>query len=278
MYLRAAVVIVLLSVIFSCKKEEAPEDVFCENGQLDLCNSTTDQIVVYAWGSNQVSDTLFPGECKLEDFGPIKITYYKDGSIKEKNTSIAHFYTNNGSYMIELVDCYVKMDAPTGYINIAHCYNGVFDPQKGELDTDCGGNCLPCKNFNISCDTMPVNRLKWSDQSKLITLSSVYPYNQYNNKKSMEFRFYDGEVLYLLFPGNDFPTKNARLQLGEGYNYAEMWYTERYGMGRRDAVDGGSVYFIIDDDGKRKVQFCDLDFKYASGLTIQASGNFNVDR
>ena len=50
----------LLSLISSCKKSDK-EDVLCDDAILNLCNTTKNEIVVYGIGTNQVTDTLFPG-------------------------------------------------------------------------------------------------------------------------------------------------------------------------------------------------------------------------
>lgn len=267
----------LIFSLLSCEKEEAPEDVLCDNAQLNICNPTSDQIVVYGWNSNQVTDTLFPGECMIKDFGYLKIEYHEDGSVKEESSIITHFYTNSGSYLIGIRDCYVQMDAPTGYINVAHCYNGLFDPQEGELDTDCGGNCEPCKSFTVPCDSMQMDRLKWSDASASIWLSSNYNHNMLDNKKIIEFTFYDGEELNVAIPSEEIPLLSERFLVGSEYYEAEVWFTDRFGNKMRTAVAGESIFFIVDENGNQFIQFCDVDFENQFGNVYQSSANLSVD-
>ena len=141
-----------LFILASCTKNDK-EDVRCDNGILNICNPTANQIVLYSWNNNSLRDTLFPGECVQQSYGEILIKYNNDGSIKEKRSSVGYFHTRSAVYAIELEDCFVNFEAPGGYVTIDHCFNGLFDPIEGELNTDCGGFCRPCKTFAAECDS-----------------------------------------------------------------------------------------------------------------------------
>lgn len=268
---------ILFLFLNSCEKDEIPKDIYCDIAYLEICNPTSDQIVVYGLNDYYYTDTLFPGECKIKEYESIHITYDEKGRIEEQSVSVIYFNTENETYRIGLKECYNKMNAPIGYINISHCYNGNFDPDKGELDTDCGGNCLPCKSFSLPCDSMQNNRLQWSDATGLLSLA--YNYNQYwmSYRMNIQFTFYYGEEMNVSIPTEELPSSSQRFIIGSGFKESVVSFADRYGNNVRTAVEGQSIYFVVDNDGNQSIKFCDVDFENQFGKIYQASANLSVE-
>ena len=93
----------------------------------------------------------------------------------------------------------------------------------------------------------------------------------------MEFTFNNGDVLNVSIPFNEVPASNKRFIIGSEYWGSDVWFTDRWGFNRYTAVDGGSIYFIIDSSGNQSIQFCNVNFTRNS-LTAKGSGYLNLDQ
>lgn len=269
------VLIVLSIAAFSCKNEKY-ENVTCDNAQLNLCNRTRDELVVYGWGTNYVTDTLFPGECKLKDFGRVVVKYDFWGNETERQSSVASLYTPSGYVSIELLECYSEFQPYTSK-NIAHCYNGVFDVKERENDVDCGTYCQPCDSMSIDCENLTRNRFKFDGQTSSYYLSSFWDHNSYDDKRTLEFTFSNGEILYVSLSFDEDPFFSRRFIVGDDYFHTAVWFTDRNGFNRHNAENGQSIYYIIDENNKKSIQFCDVNFKRLNGTTIKAQGSLTID-
>lgn len=262
--------------LYSCKKDEV-EDVICDNAQINLCNNTTDKIFVYGFNINQVTDTLFPGECDLRNMGQLTIKFHSDGSLKESNSGSTFLYNPYGaSAFLGVTSCYWEYNPPTGYLDISHCYNGVFDPREREFDTDCGGNCVPCGNINVNCSNLILDEFSLSNQSSSFSLASVYDKNEINNKTILEFTFYNGEILNISMPHSEIPISDKRLITGSEFWESDVWFTDRNGFNMYTAIDGSSLFIKAEANNKKSIQFCDIDFARNNSI-VQGSGYLTIN-
>lgn len=266
--------ILLLILISSCRKEEF-QDEECDNAQINLCNNSTNGIFIYGWGTNQATDTLFPGECELKDMGYFSVKYDFWGNLDEtSNSAITLYSPHAGSYLLDVTSCYWEYN-PTSYINISHCYNGIFDPQEQEHDTDCGGNCAPCPELVIPCNS-PLVHDRFSFGGANYSLSSSFEAGTVDNDRWMRFTMYNGETFNFTIPTNENPFTSKRLIVGNEYWETSAWFTDRSGLFRYDALHGQSIYFMVDSAGSESVKFCDIDFKRNNQVLV-GSGSLSLD-
>ena len=85
----AILILILVFSLAACKKETK-----CDNARICVKNIGTD-VIWYAWGSNQFSDSIAPGEEACNYVGPIG-----DG-----HTYITNFQSDHGSYSMEVTEC-----------------------------------------------------------------------------------------------------------------------------------------------------------------------------
>lgn len=263
--------IVLISLLFSaCRKKE---DIRCDNAELLLCNPTNDQIVPYGWGTNYVTDTLFPGECMTRDFGRTIVSYDMWGNEDLSQTAAATLYTPGGSMTIEMKVCKSRMNAPYGYQDISFCYNGQFDPDQGEYGVDCGGKCLPCKTLIAPCDSaLTKDRMKWHGQNNLLLASSFYL--EFDSKMDLDFTFSNGEELTLKLPFKEFPNSNRQFLTGDGFFHADITYYNQ--IQYRFPLDSQLIYYEIDSSGAKRIEFCQLEFTDSFNSSF-ASASLTID-
>lgn len=239
-------------ILFSCKKED---DISCDNALLQICNTTTNQMVLYGWNTNVLEDTIFPGQCVTKDFGRVAITYGFGGNEDTRVTSRSNFYTSSATYSIEMESCNRVMDAPGGYIDISHCFNGIMD--NGEFGVDCGGNCPPCDSINIPCATsLQADKIIWQAGSNddLNSASEIIT----DSKLRANFRFYSGQQMDLILPVQAFPTADRQFIIGTAFNEASIVYNDR--TQNMSPAAGSIIYFISTGDGTGKIEFCDVPF------------------
>jgi hypothetical protein len=245
---------ILVIAFYSCKKKD---DVRCENAQLTICNTTTNQSVIYGWNTNQIDDTLFPGECVVKDFGEVLISYDFQGNEDQKITSISNFYTLGATYSYEMESCSRVIAAPGGYMDIAHCYNGVFDSDKKEFDIDCGGPCIPCKSIKVPCEaSLKEDEIDWQTGGD-DDLNSASEFVT-NSKMRISYRFYSGQELTVTIPVQSFPISDRKFTTGTTFFDAEIVYNDRFEDMYPEV--GEAIYFVLAGEGTGKIEFCDLKF------------------
>lgn len=269
-------ILFFLFLLSSCSKNDK-EDVQCDNAILNICNPTSNQIVIYSWNSNSLRDTLFPGECVPQNYGFLSIKYNNDGSLKEKKSAIGYFHTSGAVYAIELEDCFVNYEAPGGYVPVAHCYNGFYDPIEGELNTDCGGFCRPCSAFSAPCDSLLVkDEFRWGSGTPK-SLSSSYYGDKLNNKLILRFTFSMGDQIEVAIPSSELLERSEKFIIGQEYYKAEAWYSDRFGFSRRDvpASDSTFIYYLVHGNQK-KIQFCGIPF-VRNGVVWEGNGELSFD-
>lgn len=243
---------ILSIVLFSCNKEE---DISCSNAELQICNTTTNQVVLYGWNTNQLEDTIFPGQCVVKDYGMIEVEYNMFGNEKSSSTSSSSFHTGSGTYVIEMTTCNRTIEAPGGYVDISHCFNGMMD--NGEFGVDCGGNCPPCDSIVLPCSAnIQSDKIVWQTGSNddLNSASELIS----NSKMRISYRFYSGQEMTVELPVQSFPTSDRQFTTGSAFSDAELIYNDR--TQNMSPAAGKTIYFTSTGNGTGKIEFCDLQF------------------
>lgn len=248
-------------LLLACGKNN---DVKCDNAQLTICNTTETDMVVFGWDSDQMEDTLFPGECTVKDFGEVDISYDMFGNETNRQTTVHRFITKSGTYLYEMENCVKWIFAPSGYVDITHCLNGVFDADQGEYDVDCGGVCPPCKNIKVPCEsTLKEDEIDWNNGAD-DDLTYSFHYVD-DSKMRIKFSFYFGQELIIKIPVQQLPKTNRKFIIGSNFSNAEMVYYNRFEYLTPQA--GEFLYFVSTGEGIGKFEFCDL--KFTGALTTK---------
>lgn len=253
-------------MLIACSKDDGGEnnsnstqnqnpitDVNCANAQVEVCNNTSDQAVYFGWNTNQIEDTLFPGDCQILDLGQLILEYDDNGNLIQEVRSSGSFNTGNGSRYIQANKCFESIDAPAGYVDISHCFNGVFDPGSGEFGVDCGGTCPPCKNTSPPCAaTLKNNTMQVKNGSDISQNSgfSITP----GGKMQITVRFYSGEILNVDLPINSFPSSTRTFYTGSEFSDAKVKYND--GSFDFTVDDGSKLYVSPLPDDSAKLEFC----------------------
>jgi hypothetical protein len=253
-------------VLVSCSKE----DIICEQTTLELCNPTINKIVLYNLTGDTHYDTLFPGECSVSIHG----------SLKSNDTRKVNFTTPTESIGIQLNSCNRKIPAPGSYFDLNHCENKYFNPEEGELNTDCGGDCKPCQEVRLSCESNFNNSLKWSNQTTTLSQTGTFFGDKIDNKEIIMFRFNNGDELMLALPSfhSEVPTKSERMLIGLESYHAEAWFVSQLGDVYLAAIAGQSIYFEVNGGGEKFIKFCEAKFSYDNGIIINGSARLEVKR
>ncbi len=263
----------LVIAITSCRKGDY-QDEECDNAQINLCNNTTDKIFVYGWGTNYVADTLFPGECDLKDMGYFSVKYTWNGDIAETTKSNITLYSPGGTVSLGVTSCYWEYN-PSNYQDIAFCYNGVFDHEDDEHDTDCGGKCKPCNEVVIPCSTALEEDVFTLGNTRH-SVSSSFNIGSVDSKEWIQFTLYNGETVNFTMPRNQTPLQSKRFIIGDKFWETSVWFADRSGFIRYDALDSQSVYYMVDSLGTESLRFCDVDFE-RNGQSLIGNGFLTID-
>lgn len=267
-YLLTASVIALL-VLNGCKK---PEDVHCDIATLNIHNNSATQAVVFHWNTEQNWDTIMPGETTSASIEDLKIEYAADGSIISKSTEIIYFETSGATYAYEFTLCDETINAPGGFVDLSEdCDNGVYNPESGELDVDCGGFCSPCNAPSFPC-TINENEVTWD-------IFGLPDGSLYSTKitigHSIEIDFsLDNASLSADIDETELPTNTKRYDIGNLPHQMKIHYSK--GFSSYSADHGQHVYVVKDANGEFFLKYCDLTFSDGS-ISFTGSANLSLD-
>lgn len=254
------------------QNSNTPVDVNCSNAQVEVCNNTSKKAVYYGWNSGQIEDTLFPGECEILDLGKLILKYGDNGNLIEEVRSTGTFHTGSSSKYIEANKCFESINAPGGYVDIAHCYNGVFDADEGEYGVDCGGTCPPCENITVPCAATLKDGIMQVENSNDIPQSRSFASTP-GGKMQIRVNFYSGQILDVTLNIKSFPTATRTFVTGSDWSDAKIEYND----GRFDyTVKDGSTLYVSPISSGAKLEFCDWEF---TGLysSFVASASLEVE-
>jgi|GEM_PF-763551 len=249
-----------------------PQNVDCM-AKLKICNTTTNQRVTFGWNNtNQNTDTLFPGECVTKDVGQLTLIYDNAGNLISSQIPSGN-YSTSGTQIIELRECSKTIDAPGGYADISHCFNGVFDPASGEFSTDCGGTCPPCTNLTPPCaSSLQSDKIQWLSTSTKTLNSSTEVI--IGSRMQLFFRFTSGEELTVFLPLQNFPTQSRTFVTGSSFSDANVTYNDR--IQNMTPSSGNILYLTPISSTKAKIEFCNWDFN-GTFSTDTGSGSLEFD-
>ena len=261
----------LLSVSFlnSCKK---PENVDCGIAKLNIYNNDPTRAVVFKWSTSQQWDTIMPGETTTVTAKGVKIEYAIDGSLSSISTSFIDFETDSATYTYQFKKCNETINAPDGFIQFDQdCGNGVYNPESGELDIDCGGFCIPCTPPTFNCSAY-YNQVTWNT-------SGFHDDNLYssivrlNNSISIDFSLF-GSSLFARINHNKLPTKTTRYDIGELPHQISLYYKKSFTNYLADSNQ--HVYIVKESNGDLSLRYCDLSFSKGN-TTITGSAYLGLD-
>lgn len=244
------------------------KDIECDTATLCVRNNTN-AFVPYGWNGNQITDTLSPGECAIYTFQDLEVKY-RFGQQVSSNIPTVYFTTEGGEYKYDIYDCVVEetVPAPTtgSYLG---CGNGQFNPEFGELDTDCGGNCMPCDTPQFSCQ-VPAKTLMVGSAS--LSAGSASINESFYGDFEANVYLSNGTELSISIHLDELPQETRKFVIGDDQQELSMMYltsTATY-----QATPTQEVYLLKEDAGYRLV-FCDVEVKNPDA-SFNLSGDLTI--
>jgi hypothetical protein len=77
-------------------------------------------------------------------------------------------------------------------------------------------------------------------------------------------------------PRNQTPLQSKRFIIGDKFWETSVWFADRSGFIRYDALDSQSVYYMVDSLGTESLRFCDVDFE-RNGQSLIGNGFLTID-
>lgn len=261
--------ILTVSFLNSCTK---PKDVNCDIAYLNVYNNHPTKAVVFKWITEQKWDTIMPGETTTATAENVKVEYAIDGSITSISTSYIDFETDGATYTYRFEKCDETINAPGGFIQLdANCDNGEYNPETGELDTDCGGFCVPCTPPTFTCSTN-TNQITWNSGFTADNLSST----RIDSGFTMNITFsLQRSLLKAIINHTSLPTETKRFDIGVLPHQMILSYSKGYSS--YEADENQSVYIVKDANGEYFLQYCDITFS-DGGLSFTGSATVALNK
>jgi len=260
-------------VISSCSIELDSPEIDCDYASLCIKNPSSEYVIPYSWGSSSSSyfdDTLWPGDCAL-----LEATNVTKGGGNSENVS---FKTIGGITNYKWDQCRQQYDAEIGFVDLkADCDNGEFNPESGELDTDCGGWCDPCGKFNLNC-ILPNEAIEFPNSTYLNENLSGGYFSQHLDNIEVTFYFLNsiGTAYFDIFK---MPKQSRKFIIGPQLNQVRFVYnTGQFRQEYYSANYEQEMYLTKLGPKKWILEFCNIEFDFNGTIEyVNASLPFNED-
>lgn len=266
---KALFVVLFTATLFSnCSKFQCEtETIQCDTAILCIRNNTNNYYP-YGRGGNQITDTLLPGECAIYTYPNLEIEYTCQ-QVVSSNSPTVYFNTFNGIYYYEINECYAEVTVPSTGASDLGCSNGVFNPENGELDTDCGGYCLPCEDPEFTCD---VDENKFLFGTAELTTNNSYVSSSNLGGFEGTVTLSNNNELHLEFNVDEFPSLTRKFITGDDTEELMMYYLT---FGATYNIAPNQEVYLLKSGDKYQLKFCDIEAR-DSYNTVLISGTLNL--
>lgn len=268
--------LIFISTFFmsSCGKKEK-----CNDGEVCIENTSSTHTKEFIWKRTGEVVVLEPRQIQCFGVGPMNVYGALRGGTEE-NVYATYICGDVGltetRHLMESCNDEIPCEC-SGTNRTALCNNGVFDPEDGEADVDCGGYCNPCTSLEKSGCNLNQNSIELSSN-----MGGSSTFDWFKGKTvprptgkgiTMEFKFDKQENL----SSNELSSTylRARIEIGEMPKHTRVFYVGNkkhqisleYDMNVSLVADtdwhadtGQKVVMLKGENGIWTLEMCDIRF------------------